>query len=442
VISYPEMCAWQERRDERQHLNQLASDMAQELNFANHSKGGVDPGIYQEICVLTLELTRIHSIHLSLVFLDAGSVGTALWLCLETLKAFDNSQIEPCEEFSKVFGRMTELIPHAKEKEWDDRWIPGMRQTVQQHFPLLEMADLKPFLENAIDYQGIYDSGEAKNYEKDLFVGAESFESVYASAGQGLQGVMGFCFGAKLHKVADDAERLREGCYKLAEVMTVLDSAGVKIPTLQLDVLLAYQALERMAMWLEETRKPDEQATLFTGMHALVNVTLSKYGTPMRKSENFLRPHGQRKSWNVWMRSSLMNPMLNLLSRSITYWNGLAQHPGSKALAASQRLRIFQEAAEACRGAVKYNAISGSEIFDLKAASNRRGVITGIQSFVHSLGHQDLASLWEEETTSFLSSSSLMALTDVLDDVPGYKNHLLQKYHNIRGPKFIEDLGI
>lgn len=442
MISYAEVCSWQERIDEHMRLDQLASDMAQALNFANEKGQGVDPSVYQEICGLTLKLTKIQSIHLGLAFLHAGNVGNALWLCHETLKAFDESQMQACEEFSQVFGRMAELVPHAKPKDWNSGWIPGMRQVVQKHLPLIAITDLKPFLENAIDYEGIYASGEAKNYVKDLFVGSESFQSVYATVGQGLHGVMAFCFGTGLAQIVYDAESLREGCYKLAEVMMTLDSAGVKIPTLQLDVLLAYQSLERMAISLEETLDPDRKSTLFAGMQALVNVTLNKLGTPMRKSENFLRPHGKRKSWDFWMRSELMNPMLDLLSRSITYWNLSAQHPGSKTLAASQRLRIFQEAAEACRGAVKYNAVNGNEVFDLKSPPSRSGKITGIQSFVHRLGHQDLASLWEESTTAALSASGRMALTDVLDDVPGYKHHLLEKYHNIRGPKFIEDLGI
>jgi hypothetical protein len=309
----------------------------------------------------------------------------------------------------------------------------------------LDVEVLKPFLAQAIDYEHLFTVGGSSFIFGDLFAGGEIFESMNnISQGQGLAGVLWHCYKGSLKDVDQNPERLREGCLRLSQVMIQFDQAQVKIPTLQLDVLVVFQALERMGAQLESATSQDQKALLAEGMQALANVTLNAPGSPLRKAANFLRPHGKRQSWGYWMPSYLMNPFLVLLEQSLTRWNGLAQDPTHQALAQSLRLRLLQEAADACRATVKFNSFDRPrrEIFDPKAGFDLSAPITGIQSFVHRLGHQERASLWEEVTTSPLSAPGKMALANVMDDVPGYRMYMLEKYKEIRATMFSEDLGL
>ena len=442
MIGHVEVCAWLERYEQCESMETLCSDIAQALNWRSP---GVEPMVYEELCQLTL--TIIGQVPDSRVemYLYNGRVKDSVWAALEVLKAFDGATMEPCTAFSQMFGKTEQLLRLANEKQWQCTWMKDLRKVIQRHLPRLDVEVLKPFLAQAIDYEHLYTAGGSSFCAGDLFAGGEQFESINnVTLGQGLGGVLGHCFNGTLKDVDQNPERLREGCLKLAQVMIQFDQAQVKIPTLQLDVLVVFQALERMGTQLESATDPDQKSLLSGGMQALAHVTLNAYGSPLRKASNFLRPPGKRQSWGYWMPSYLMNPFLALLEQSLTRWSDQAMDPIHQALAKSLRLRVLQESADACRATVKYNSFDRPrrEIFDPKAGFDLGAPITGIQSFVHRLGHQERASLWEEVTTSSLSAPGKMALANVLDDVPGYRMHMLQKYTEIRKTLFTEDLGI
>lgn len=442
MISHVEVCEWLERYERCEARGTLCSDIAQALNWRSP---GVEPMVYEELCQLTL--TIIGQVPDSRVemYLYNGRVKDSVWAALEVLKAFDTATMEPCTAFSHLFGKTEQLLRLANAKQWQSTWVPDLRRVVEQHLPRLENEVLKPFLAQSIDYEHLYTVGGSSFCADDLFAGGGQFESINnVTIGQGLGGVLGHCFQGTLKDVDQNPERLREGCLRLAKVMIQFDQTQVKIPTLQLDVLVVFQALERMGTQLESATDPDQKSLLSGGIQALANVTLNAFGSPLRKAAYFLRPPGKRQSWGSWMPSYLMNPFLALLEQSITRWNAVAKDPLHRALAQSLRLRLLQEAADACRATVKLNRHNRprTEIFDPKAAFDLSAPITGIQSFIHRLGHQERASLWEEVTTSPLSAPGKMALANVMDDVPGYRMHMLEKYKEIRATMFSEDLGL
>ncbi|WP_274644461.1 hypothetical protein [Pseudomonas serbica] len=442
MISHVEVCAWIERYEQRDALGTLCSDIAEALNWRSP---GVDPIVYEELCELVLSIVNEVPVNRWMAGRFSATVDDSVRVALEVLKAFDSKTMEPCRAFSQLFGRTEQLLRLAHEKKWGTHWVMELRNQLQRNLQILEIEAIKPFLAQSIDYDHIYTSGESTLYTKDLFAGVDQFESTdKVTYGQGLHGVLGHCFQGPLKDVDQNPERLREGCLKLAQVMLQFDQAQVKIPTLQLDVLVVFQALERMGAQLESAPSQDQKALLAEGMQALTNVTLNAPGSPLRKASNFLRPHGKRQSWGYWMPSYLMNPFLALLEQSLTRWNDLAQDPTHQALAQSLRLRLLQEAADACRPTVKFNSFGRPrrEIFDPKAGFDLSAPITGIQSFIHRLGHQERASLWEEVTTSLLSAPGKMALANVMDDVPGYRLYVLEKYKEIRVKMFTEDLGL
>ncbi|WP_338924894.1 hypothetical protein V0M98_35325 (plasmid) [Pseudomonas silesiensis] len=442
MIGHVEVCEWLERYEQCESMETLCSDIAQALNWRSP---GVEPMVYEELCQLTL--TIIGQVPDSRVemYLYNGRVKDSVWAALEVLKAFDGATMEPCTAFSQLFGKTEQLLRLANEKQWQSTWMKDLRKVIQRHLPRLDVEVLKPFLVQAIDYEHLFTVGGSSFIFGDMFAGGETFESMNnISLGQGLAGVLWHCYQGALKDVDQNPERLREGCLRLSQVMIQFDQAQVKIPTLQLDVLVVFQALERMGTQLESATDPDQKSLLSGGMQALANVTLNAYGSPLRKASYFLRPHGKRKSWGYWMPSYLMNPFLALLEQSLTRWNDVAKDPTHQALAQSLRLRLLQEAADACRATVKFNSYNRprTEIFDPKAGFDLSAPITGIQSFIHRLGHQERASLWEEVTISPLSAPGKMALANVMDDVPGYRMHMLQKYTEIRKTLFTEDLGI
>ena len=442
MIGHVEVCAWIERYEQRDAIGTLCSDIAEALNWRSP---GVDPIVYEEFCELVLSVVNEVPANRWVPGRLTATVDDSVRVAMEVLKAFDAGTMEPCRAFSQLFGRTEQLLRLASGKNWKSHWVSDLRRVVEQHLPILEIEAIKPFLAHSIDYEHIYTVGGAPFSAGDLFAGGEQFESINnVTLGQGLGGVLGHCFNGTLKDVDQNPERLREGCLKLAQVMIQFDQAQVKIPTLQLDVLVVFQALERMGTQLESATDPDQKSLLSGGMQALAHVTLNAYGSPLRKASNFLRPPGKRQSWGYWMPSYLMNPFLALLEQSLTRWSDQAKDPIHQALAQSLRLRVLQESADACRATVKYNSFDRPrrEIFDPKAGFDLGAPITGIQSFVHRLGHQERASLWEEVTTSPLSAPGKMALANVLDDVPGYRMHMLEKYKEIRATMFSEDLGL
>jgi hypothetical protein len=442
MISYHHVREWQDSADAGERLGRLANSIAESFYGTE-----VDPDVYAELCTLALKIINGMPMYGWGADLQSGSVRDALRVGIAVLGVFDKSVMEVPEGYGPLFLKVEFLLDRVDKKKWESYWMAPMATIVAKNIGVLEPSLLKGFLGRSIDYEGVYHTGEHINFTKDAFEGVEHFNNYKTVVfGPGLQSVLRHCFPNGLAKADFEWESAEASLRELGSVCIALDEAEVKIPTLQVDVLIVLQALERMAHVLERYPDPDLQQQMAKGMKALINVTMSRpAANPLALSENFLRPHGSRRSWGNWMMKETLNPLLTLMESSISRWNDMAVHPDNLQMARDVRHQLVLESLMAYRSLIKshthkkYVHPTFQKIGPGLTASTE---LSGFEEFIYRIGYKELASLREKGTTSPLSQDAKMAMTDIFEEVEGFKHHVLLMFKDIRKPKFMEELGI
>lgn len=442
MISYHQIREWQDSVDAGDRLGVLANRIAESF-YGNN----VDPDVYAELCTLALRVVNGMPMFGWGVDLQSGSVRDALRIGISVLGMFDKELMEVPVEYGPLFLRVEGLLGRVDKKKWESYWMTPMATIVSKNIDVLGPEMLKGFLGKSIDYDGVYHTGEHFNFIKDAFEGVEHFKDYKSIVfGPGLQSVLQHCFPKGLGQADFEWEAAEASLRKLGAVCIALDEAKVKIPTLQVDVLIVLQALERMAHVLERYPDPDSQQQIAKGMRALLSVTMSRpAANPLAMSENFLRPHGNRKNWGNWMIKKTLNPLLTLLESSITRWNDMAVHPDNLQMAREVRHQMVLESLMAYRSLIKshthkkYVHPTFQKIGPGLTASTE---LSGFEEFIYRIGYKELASLREKNTTAPMSKDAKMAMIDIFEEVEGFKHHVLLMFKDIRKPKFLEELGI
>lgn len=442
MISYHHISEWQDSVDAGERLGRLANRIAESFYGKE-----INPDVYPELCTLALRIVDRMPKHTWGADLQGGSFKDAIRVGIAVLGTFDKTVMEIPEDFSPLFLRVEGLLRDVDKKKWDSYWIRPLATIVADNLGVLDPSMLKGFLGRSIDYEGVYHTGEHIDFTKDAFEGFEHFKDYKTVVfGPGLQSVLKHCFPNGLAKADFEWESAEASLRELGSVCIALDEAQVRIPTLQVDVLIVLQALERMAHVLERYPDPDLQQQMAKGMKALINVTMSRpAANPLAMSENFLRPHGNRRSWGSWMMKETLNPLLTLMESSITRWNEMAVYPDNLQMARDIRHQIVLESLMAYRSLIKshthkkYVHPTFKKIGPGLTASTE---LSGFEEFIYRIGYKELASLREKDTTAPLSQDARMAMIDVFEEVEGFKHHVLLMFKDIRKPKFMEELGI
>lgn len=442
MISYHHICEWQDSVGAGQRLGRLANTIAESF-YGNN----VDPHVFAELCTLALKIINDMPKYSWGADLQSGSVKDALRLGIAVLGVFDKSVMKVPEDYGPLFLKVEGMLQGVEKKKWDSYWIRPMATIVADNIDVLEPALLKGFLGRSIDYEGVYFTGEYADFTRDAFEGFEHFKDYKTVVfGPGLQSVLRHCFPKGLAQADFEWESAEASLRELGSVCIALDEAQVKIPTLQVDVLIVLQALERMAHVLERYPDPDLQQQMAKGMKALINVTMSRSAAnPLAMSENFLRPHGNRRSWGNWMMKETLNPLLTLMESSITRWNDMALHPDNLQMARDVRHQIVLESLMAYRSLIKshtHKKYVHPTFKKIGPGVTSSTELSGFEEFIYRIGYKELASLREKATTGPLSQDAKMAMIDVFEEVEGFKHHVLLAFKDIRKPKFMEELGI
>lgn len=442
LVSYSEVAAWRDSLDAGKPLGNLANRIAESFYGKQ-----VDPDVYSELCALALEIVNSMPSYSWGGYLQGGSFKEAIRVGIAVLNAFDKKAMKIPDDYATLFTKVEALIRGADKKKWDSYWIDPLANLVAKNIDVFDPAMLKDFLGNSIDYEGVYHTGEHYNFNRDLFDGFDHFkDNKTVVFGPGLQSVLRHCFPKGLAQADYEWETAETSLRELGRVCMTLDAAQVKIPTLQIDVLIVLQALERMAHVLERYPDSDLQQQMASGMQALINVTMSRPATnPLAMAENFLRPHGSRRSWGYWMLKETLIPYLTLMESAITRWNDMARHPDNVKMAGALRHQLVLESLMACRSLTKShtNGVYAPPAFTKKGPGiTASGKISGLDEFVYRVGYKAIASLREKATTAPLSQDAKMAMIDIFEDVEGFKHHVLLMFKDIMKPKFLEELGI
>lgn len=442
MISYHHISEWEDSVDAGERLGRLANRIAESFYGKE-----VNPDVYPELCTLALRIINGMPMYGWGADLQSGSVRDALRVGIAVLGMFDKGLMEVPEDYGPLFLRVEGLLRDVDKKKWDSYWIRPLATVVADNLGVLDPAMLKGFLGSSIDYEGVYYTGEHFDFNRDAFEGFEHFKEYKTVVfGPGLQSVLRHCFPNGLAKADFEWESAETSLRELGSVCTALDEAQVKIPTLQIDVLIVLQALERMAHVLERYPDPDLQQQMAKGMKALINVTMSRPATnPLAMSENFLRPHGSRRSWGNWMMKETLNPLLTLMESSITRWNDMAVYPDNLQMARDVRHQIMLESLMAYRSLIKshtHKKYVHPTFKKIGPGLTSSTELSGFEEFIYRIGYKELASLREKDTTASMSQDAKMAMIDVFEEVEGFKHHILLMFKDIRKPKFMEELGI
>lgn len=352
-----------------------------------------------------------------------------------SLEIFDYSTMaEHIEDFEDMFTQSVgDLRQQRDTRRCDASALPRLCSALARNIHVMNPQSYKRFLEESVSYTIQHRQHAAEKVGTNLFFGAGSVLSDYATEFNDmvlfslLKHGVGKNISSDMSGVPGDLELALE----TAKVFSKIDHAGIKMQAWQLDRLLMVQVCERLVLAHGASSDPTDLDDLAEGVRAINNVFSREVGAQPLMSGNCFRPCLHPKDWKVWMEAVPMEVLTRHLILSLRSM-GHSECPVMKESIGRLRLQLLIDGTLCA----KSMAPKGG-----KQSKDRREATNAIGNFVRELITDCEEPLSRNGALNGLNHEIKAVLVGLLPIGPVRKD-LMRADRRVKSQVLMDDLGM